>query len=324
MGPLFGAVLARALDAWWDDLGHPDPFVVVEAGAGTGTLARDVLAAGPACSPTLRYVLVERSDALRERQAARLPLELSSLVLGPTGTGDDDDDEAAQGSGPLATSLAGFPGQPFTGVVLANELLDNLPFRLVERQGDAWAEVRVGWGAGGAEEVLVPAAPDLEAEAHRLAPAAPDGGRVPLQHEAARWLRGAVSALERGRIVVVDYADASASLAARPWLDWVRTYRGHSRGGHPLDDPGSQDITCEVAVDQLGRSRAPDSDRSQTEFLTAHGIEELVAAARAGWEAGARRGDLAALRHKSRIGEASALLDPTGLGGFRVLEWSVG
>ena len=75
VGPLFGAVVARALDAWWADLGHPDPYVVVEAGAGGGTLARDVLAADPDCSPALRYVLVERSQRLQEHQEAKLPME---------------------------------------------------------------------------------------------------------------------------------------------------------------------------------------------------------------------------------------------------------
>nr|MBA3303774.1 SAM-dependent methyltransferase [Acidimicrobiia bacterium] len=39
MGPLFGAVVAQALDAEWARLGRPDPFAVVEAGAGRGTLA---------------------------------------------------------------------------------------------------------------------------------------------------------------------------------------------------------------------------------------------------------------------------------------------
>src|SRR5690348_8235326 len=39
VGPLFGAVLARALDTWWDELGCPDPFVFVDCGAGEGTLA---------------------------------------------------------------------------------------------------------------------------------------------------------------------------------------------------------------------------------------------------------------------------------------------
>lgn len=319
-------MVARALDAWWEGLGYPDPFIVVEAGAGTGTLARDVLAAAPQCGPALRYVLVERSDALRERQVGRLPLELPSLVLGPSAPDEDEDAglRPGRGAGPLATSLAGFPAQPVTGVVLANELLDNLPFLLVERQGDGWAEVRVGWGEEGAEEVLVPAAPALEAEAQRLAPGAPVGGRLPLQHEAGRWLRSAVAVVGRGTVAVVDYADISASLAARPWTDWLRTYRGHQRGRHPLDAPGMQDITCEVAVDQLARICALDADRSQADFLTAHGIAELTAAARAGWEAGAATGDLAALRHKSRLGEAAALLDRNGLGAFRVLAWAIG
>ena len=54
VGPLFGAVIARALDHWWNQMGHPDPFVVVEAGAGVGMLARTVLGAEPRCAPALR------------------------------------------------------------------------------------------------------------------------------------------------------------------------------------------------------------------------------------------------------------------------------
>ncbi|MEO7555544.1 MAG: class I SAM-dependent methyltransferase, partial [Acidimicrobiales bacterium] len=50
LGPLFGTVVATALDTWWRELGEPDPFVVVEAAAGPGTLCRTVLAATPACA----------------------------------------------------------------------------------------------------------------------------------------------------------------------------------------------------------------------------------------------------------------------------------
>jgi SAM-dependent MidA family methyltransferase len=131
--------------------------------------------------------------------------------------------------------------------------------------------------------------------------------------------------LQQGRVVVLDYADTSASLARRPWLEWVRTYRAHERGGHPLDAPGSQDITCEVAVDQLGALvRPPDRDTSQADWLRAHGIDDLVADARATWRERAALGDLEALKARSRVGEADALTDPTGLGAFRVLEWDVG
>jgi SAM-dependent MidA family methyltransferase len=324
VGPLFGAVLAGAVDDWWEELGRPDPFIVVEAGAGVGTLARDVVAAAPQCAGSLRYVLVERSATLRARQAERLALAEPSQVLGPTATvSEEDDDESPvpiPGAGPLLTSLAHLPAGPINGVVLANELLDNLPFVLVERHRGEWAEVRVGLDG----EVLVAASPVLAEEAERLAPLAPDGGRLPLQHRAAAWLRDALGVLARGRVVVIDYASTSAELAQRPWTQWLRTYRSHGQGRHPLHNPGGQDVTCEVAIDQLVRVRRPVSDQDQATFLRQHGIDHLVDEARAAWRARAPIGDLEALRAQSRLVEARALTDPAGPGAFRVLEWRVG
>lgn len=319
MGPLFAAVLARALDAWWERLARPDPFLVVESGAGIGTLAAGIGAANPACAAALRYVLVERSPALRARQGEKVPLEPPSSVTVTTGEGDGAG--ASAGAGPLFTSLADMPGQPFVGVVLANELLDNLPVVLLERRGGSWMEVRVGEEGGDLVEVLVPAAPQLEAEAATLAPATPDGGRIPLQHAARAWLRDALARVERGRVVVIDYASDTPSLGCRPWQEWLRTYRAHARGDHPLAGPGTQDVTCELAVDQLTAVRPPSLERSQADFLEAHGLADLLEAARASWEERAHIGDLAALRARSRVSEAAALTDPTGLGAFRVLEW---
>jgi SAM-dependent MidA family methyltransferase len=335
LGPLFAETVARALDEWWDELGRPDPFFVVEAGAGLGTLARDLLAAAPVCSPALRYVLVERSAAMRESQAGQVALELPAFVLGPSVPGGaDSDDESVRyvpGQGPMATSLAELPALPLTGVILANELLDNLAFDLVEYREGAWQEVRVGAPGDGDDlvEVLVPASADVTADADRLAgrdgsggdTALLEGGRLPLQRAAAAWLRQALGLLERGRVVLVDYADTSAALARRPWTEWLRTYRHHRPGGPPLDAPGSQDITCVVATDQLAAVRRPASDVSQAAWLDAHGVAGLVEAARVQWRARAQFGDLEALKARSRVHEADALLDPSGIGAFRVLEW---
>jgi len=286
VGPLFGAVLARALDGWWAELGRPEPFTVVEAGAGRGALAAAVVAARPACSGALRYLAVERSAALR----AQHPETVQSAVE--------------------------MPDAPFVGVVLANELLDNLPFGLLERTRDGWAEVRVDEHLA---EVLVPV--DKEAAEAALAPDAPIGSRIPVQRLAREWVERARSSLRAGRVVVVDYADVTPSLAARAWTEWVRTYRRHGRGVHPLADLGGQDITCEVAVDQLP---AADVDRGQAEFLRAFGLDQLAAEARRAWEERAAIGDLQALRARSRVHEAAALADPAGLGSFRVLEWAQG
>jgi SAM-dependent MidA family methyltransferase len=332
VGGVFGAVVARALDAWWRALGSPDPFVVAEAGAGPGTLCRTVLAAAPECAAALRYVLVERSAVQRRLHARHLRLEDPALAFAPVDP-DTESPVAGSPSGPICVSLPELPRVAGPAVVLANELLDDLPFGLAERRAGAWCEVRVdldpaaeadsGPGsAGRLVERAVPLDAERAAVLDRLAPAAPPGARVPLQAAAGAWLREALAvAGPRGRVVVVDYAATTADMAARPQDEWLRTYRGHARGGGLLDDLGSQDVTCEVAVDQLALVRPPGSDTGQADWLRAHGLDDLVAEARRTWAERAHLGDLAALAARSRLGEAEALTDVSGLGSFRVLEW---
>ena len=368
VGPLFGVVVARALDAWWREMGEPDPYVVVEAGAGPGTLCRTVLAAAPDCAAALRYVLVERSAAQRRLQAAKVRLEEPALAFAPV---DPDTESPVPGSptGPICVSLAELPRLVGPAVVLANELLDNLPFALAELTGGGWCEVRVdlapgpegggaqagGAGSGGGEgagarsggavagggegagarsggagagggvrlvERLVPMPDERAADVAQLVPDAQPGARVPLQAAAQAWLREALAlAGAGGRVAVVDYGATTAELGARPQSEWVRTYRGHARGGQPLDDLGSQDVTCEVATDQLALVRAPTLHVTQAEWLRSHGLDDLVAEGRRIWAERAHLADLAALTARSRVSEAEALTDPAGLGAFRVLEW---
>lgn len=301
VGPLFGAVVAGALDRWWDDLGRPDPFAVVEAGAGPGTLARSVLAAGARCGGALRLVLVDRAEV----QWARHPDGVESRSELP--------EPGELGPGPV--------------VVLANELLDNLAFGLVELTHEGWAEVLVDVADGDEAGPLVEVHRLLEPKRAawcrgRAGREADVGTRIPVQADAAAWLAGAIDLAAGGRVVVTDYASSSRELARRPWTEWLRTYAAHGRGGHPLVDPGRQDITVEVAVDQLATVRPPDRDRSQAEFLADHGIDALVAEGAARWRATGAAGGLDAVAGRSRVHEAEALTDPAGLGAFRVLEWT--
>ena len=288
VGPLFGAVLARYLDEQWELLGRPDPFTVVDAGAGPGTLARAVLAAAPACdrAGALRYVAVEVAASQRSLHPARVE------------------------------SRAELPDEPFEGVIVANELLDNLPFRLCVFDG-AWREAYVA--ADGDRYVEVLSAP-LDPRPAVLPAVAPHGARAPLVDEASAWVVAALATLRRGRLLLLDYFRATtAELVHLPWRDWLRTYRGHERGGHYLAEPGGQDITVDVPLDQLP---AADSRSTQAEFLRRCGIDGLVAEGRDAWAAGAAGADLAALRMRSRVREAEALLDPAGLGGFTVVEYA--
>jgi SAM-dependent MidA family methyltransferase len=281
------------------------------------------LDAAPACTPALRYVCVERSARLRAAADALLPVEPAENVFGGVVGGDLDEERIVPGTGPVVAVLDDLPLVQVTGMVVANELLDNLPFRVLARRDGKWHEVYVGLDGDHLVELLVEAAPDDMAEADHLAPVAADGARIPLQHEATAWLRRAHETLVRGRIVVIDYADATPSLASRSATEWLRTYRSHAPGGGPLDAPGDQDVTCEVAVDQLARFRAPTSDEAQAAWLARHGVDALTDAARAHWQDRAHIGDLDALKARSRVTEADAITDPNGLGGFRVLEWQV-
>jgi SAM-dependent MidA family methyltransferase len=286
VGPLFGVVIARVLDAEWERLGRPDRFVVVDAGAGPGTLARSVLAAAPACTAAMRYVAVEISAEQRWRH--------------PDGV----------------ESASSLPDGPFTGVIIANELLDNLPFRLaVFDQG--WREAFVESTPDGSFVERLSAVFDPVPDV--LPPRPAHGARAPLIDRAATWVVEARSRLERGSLLVIDYGTAhTGDLATRPWRDWLRTFRSNGRGDHYLSDPGTQDITTDLPLDQLPE---PDSIRTQAQFLQLHGIEELVDEGRRHWELHAARPDLEAMRMRSRIREAEAVLDPAGLGGFLVAEW---
>ncbi len=302
VGPLFGTMMAARLDRLWDDLDRPDPFTVVEAGAGRGALAISVRAADPVCSPALRWVMVERSSTLRSAQADHLDIAAGE----------------PSGAGPHFTQSADFPDTPITGAVVANELLDNLPFRLVQRDAGRWVEVCVEAVDGRLAEAPVELSTSEGAELDRLVPDAPDGTRVPWQTNATAWVQRATDLVESGSVVVFDYCRSTSEMADRAQPEWLRTYRGHERGGDPFDAPATRDITVDVALDQLP---PPSLVQSQADWLAANGIDQLVQVARDEWDDRAGIGDLEAIRARSVIVEAEALCDPNGLGGFTALEW---
>ncbi len=285
VGPLFGAVLARWLDEQWRALGRPEPFVVVDAGTGPGTFLRSLERAAPACSSAWKLVGVDLANGVE------MPRRLDGAV------------------------------------VVANELLDNLVVRILERQSSGWHEVWVDHPAdGGAArsdatgrrgtEVLRLLDESDMARIPTALTALPVGARAPWFEAAAAWIDDVI---DRGaaRVLAFDYgAPTTAELVERG--GWLRTYRQHQRGNDPYVQPGSADITVDVAFDQLPHE--PLLDR-QANFLDAHGISELVDDGRRYWEAHAARPDLEAIMMRSRISEAAALTDPAGLGSWVVAAW---
>ncbi len=328
IGPVFGALVAAALDRWWGDLERPDPYLVVEAGAGRGRLASDVMRARPQCLAALRYVLVERSAVLRDAQRALLRLEPPDEAFGPyVASAGSDAPEPVPESGPVVTSLDELPGVELDGVVIANELLDNLPFGIARYSGSGWEEVRVGLdGTGAFVEVVVPALPaDALALAHVTAGLVPAvGDRLPIPRGLDDWLRRTAAILRRGYVVLIDTMDTAAGTLARDTGAWLRTYRGHASAGPALADPGSRDLVADVVTEQL-RHAAADAgfavltDTTQAAWLDDLGIAGMVDRGRTLWEERAAVGDLAALEARSVASQAAALTDPAGLGAHRVV-----
>jgi SAM-dependent MidA family methyltransferase len=286
VGPLFGQVLANAIDNVWTKLGSPGDFTIVEVGAGPGTLARSILSAQPKCLANGEYIAVEVSASQRE--------------LHPEGI----------------TSTDVMPTSIENGVIVANELFDNLPFELWVFDG-GWRQSHIIQQGDGFAEILhtgdIPAC---------LPSRVPHGSRAPVQTAAAEWLRAALGTLKSGSLIAFDYCTPlTAEVASMPWREWLRTYAGHERGVHYLRNAGGQDITTQVCIDQLAAVREPDAVRSQSQFLQLWGIDELVEEGRRLWAESAAAPTLAAMKMRSRISEAEALLDPTGLGNFTVLQW---
>lgn len=266
VGPLFGAVLAQALDRWWIEAGRPDRFPVIDLGSGPGGLLRALELAAPLCAQAWTLIGVDRA------------------------TGDELPD------------LAG-------AVVIANELLDNVPFDIGIRTvagdhlmtvSDVETDPVIGW--------------------ERCAPIpvgdVPNDQPFPVLERAARLVGDLLARVPR-RVIAFDYGVATtAELAERG--GWLRTYRRHERSDDPFREPGQWDITTDLAVDQLP---TPQLQRTQAAALRDHGIDDLVEEGRVYWHQHAGVADLAAMRMRSRVREAEALLDPSGLGGFLCLEW---
>ncbi len=300
VGPLFGAVIARAVDSWWTAAGEPDGFAVYEVGAGPGTLARAVMRAWPAC-------------------AEAGALEWWAIEVSPMQRAGHPVHELVRSAPNLHEARAAAGGA--RGVVLANELLDNIPFDIAQLTDAGWLPLVVcnephgGFGVRPGEPD-----PEIDAVLDTLAPEATVGATIPWQARARAWINDVISCDTTLRVVAFDYGGTTSDLLARG-SGWLRTHSDHSGEADWLDGPGGHDITADVDLNQMQLDHVARTIVSQADFLIEHGIRELVAEGRRVWAERAHIGDLTALAARSRVGESEALCDPDGMGSFHVVEW---
>ncbi len=300
--PIFGAAIGRLLEQAWEALGRPTPFTISEPGAGSGSLAAGLLGG-------LRDLGSPLLDAVRYRPVEIEPARLAAFEARLAGDG-----LAAQ----LATDTApDGPGE--TGAVVANEVLDALPVhRVIGRPGGP-NELLVGFEHG--RFVHVEAAPTTPDLARRLADEGvelEDGQETEVCLALDGWLAAAIRRLERGVVVLVDYAQEPAALhVPTRRRGTIRAFARHAVGGDPFRHVGRQDLTATVdlAAVRAAAARAglePLGETTQAELLAAVGSGALVDTFLR--RPGATLQDALALRSA-----LVRLMDTSGMGGFRVL-----
>jgi SAM-dependent MidA family methyltransferase len=304
---IFGWTIARRIEQMWADLGEPNPFGLVEYGAGSGTLAIAILEGlrRHGSSRLLEAIRYEPIEANQYRLAdLRRRFEESGLAdrLAPPGSPSD---------GPL----------PVTGVLLANEFLDALPVHRVVIRGGELRELFVAWHERFVEIVAAPSTPEL---ARRLADDGLEMGRL-AEGQVAEislglepWLDDVAARLARGYVVAIDYGYPAAELyGPRRLAGTLLGYRGHRVEEDPFTDPGLIDLTAHVdftALQFLGERRGLRSVAfaTQSEFLVASGLELELRALQESPETTAED----YLRARSGI---VRMLDPRYMGRFRVI-----
>ena len=306
--PAFGRLIGRAVAEMAARLrtaaGGDDPFVVVEAGPGRGTLCRDLILGVQADAPdlgrSLRCVLVESSEALRREQRANL----SAAGLLDRVEWIAWEDLLRRG--------------PLRGCILANEFLDALPVHLVEWSGGSLREVYVEASPQGAlREVLGDAscaevAGYFDAVGARLE----EGQRAEVNLEALRWVRQAASLLRSGYAVIIDYGHEARDLfSERHFAGTLLGYRRHALVVDPLAAPGEHDLTSHVDFTSVLREarRAGFQEwgaTSQRRLLVALGLVQMIAdlSGESTGEAVRRRFALHALMSPAGMGETFKVL----------------
>ncbi|MGI9648166.1 MAG: SAM-dependent methyltransferase [Acidimicrobiia bacterium] len=290
VSPLFGATLASFAASERDRIG--EPFRVVDVGAGSGSLLSSLLS-----EEAIEAWAVEVSPPARAQLETLLPAD---RVVG------DPEDGVGR------------------GVVIANELIDNLPMAVAVRRGSGWAELMVVATAGQLEMTEMEPRQEVADWAERFSGPVDEGGLVEVQLEAADWLGGVLELMGEGALVVIDYGATADELASRRVTGTLRTYRAHHLGPEPLAEPGLTDITADVnftALMETAAAAGPSVDlHRQDDFLVSWGLRDAISRLREEELRLARSGDeLARLQTRSHLTGAEALLNPRGLGDFRVL-----
>ncbi len=285
--PLYAAALMRLLESVDADLGRPARLDLVDVGAGRGELLAQMieLTAGT-LADRLHPVAVEFADR-------------------------------PDGLDPLVSWRHELPDR-ITGLVVANEWLDNIPVHVVELAGDGVRLVLVD-PATGEQRLGRPVASADLAWLARWWPLPMVGQRAEVgRPRDTAWAR-VVRRLRAGMAVAVDYVHYRHT---RPPYGSLSGYRG-GRAVEPVPD-GSCHITSHVAIDACA---AAGTAAGAVATLCATQRDALRALGVRGGRPPPGMAGTHPLEYRHQLvaaAEAAELIEPGGLGGFGWLVQTTG
>ena len=237
--PIFGRLLARQFQEMWVQLGCPAEFLLVEPGAGTGALARQILdftaESFPEFYSALQYVAVERSAA---RRAAASAGSLTPHL-------------AAQHFAMVSDMPAHVP----CGCIFSNEFFDALPVHRLIREGNELREIYVGSGPNGlCEQFGALSSPALAEYLTEQGITLQEGQLAEVNLEACVWIAEMGARLGRGFVLTIDYGHEAEELYDHLHMrGTLLAYEKHRAGENFFRAPGQQDLTAHVNFTALDR-----------------------------------------------------------------------
>ncbi len=249
-------LIARQIAQFFELLGKPTPFYVMEVGGGTGKMADDIIESAfrwhKDFYDALRYVIIEKHflSGIEHKDKIEIHETLSSV-------------------------------KPFTGCIVSNELFDALPVHVVVMK-DRLYEVSVSIEDDHFQEILIPASEELVRHFDFIGVKPVEGMWTEVNLQARDMLKAMSEVLLLGHILTIDYGyTAPEYYAPHRKNGTLVCYHNHKIDDNPYEFIGEKDITSHVDFTSLAKWGREFSLNTagyvrQRDFVMSMGYEDLL------------------------------------------------
>ena len=310
LGSDFGELLVEQFLEMWSVLGCPDPFNLVEVGAGSGVFAADILSYLSNSYSDLyqatNYLIIEQSEGLIQQQKTQLKrFEKVSWK-----SWDEIDDYS------------------LIGCVFSNELVDAFPVHLVTINQGQLQEIYVTISGKKVQEFIDDLSTKKLLDYFQLVDIDltyndyPENYRTEVNLVALDWLKVVSDKLKQGYLLTIDYGyPAKKYYHPQRYQGTLKCYYQHRHHHNPYVNIGQQDITSHVdftALEKQGELLGLKKlgFTQQGLFLMGLGLGDRLSDLSSG-----KYGFMEVIKRRDTLHQ---LIDPMGLGGFGVLLQSKG